>query len=319
MNHTMSVLLLLLLAAPLRAQYIGNGGSELLNYIRSETADPACGVCLNAARKHVAEREKAELAKKTTGMSMIPAGKYLLGSPEGVGDPDEAPAAEILLDGFYLDRTEVTLDDYQAFVKATGGNHPEWLKPGGKFNYLTGSESYYKPMAAIITGCGKCPVFGVTREQAEAYCASRGKRLPTEAEWEAAARAGSAEKYSFGNSSAAAAEYAWFEDNSGERPRPVGTKKTNKLGLHDMHGNVWEWTADIYVSGAYAGRPRRNPPPQKGSGGESVIRGGSWAFNADSLRSGNRASTRKPNDDIGFRCAVSESFIKNWRRAHEEK
>lgn len=313
MTNTVRLLLLLLLAAPLGAQPAPFGDSELLNYLRSPASDPACGVCLNSAVKFFSDRAKAELEKKTAGMALVPAGAYRLGSPDGVGDPDEAPGADVVLDAFYIDRTEVTLGDYMAFVKATGGNHPEWLKPGGKFNYETGADPYYRRLAGVIKTCGRCPVFGVTWENAKAYCASRARRLPTEAEWEAAARAGSAGKYSFGDSPAAAGDYAWYEVNSGETPHPVGQKKPNKLGIYDMHGNVWEWTADIYYAGAYASRPRRNPPAQQTGGREAVIRGGSWAFDADSMRSGNRASTRKPNDDIGFRCAVSESELKSGR------
>ncbi len=313
MNIAVTPLLLALLAAPLAAQVRPSGDSELLNYLRSPSADPSCGVCLGAARKHFAEREKAELDKKTAGMAPIPAGSYRLGSPDGIGDPDEAPAADIVLDAFFMDRTEVTLGDYLAFVKASGGNHPEWLKPGGRFNYETGADKYYRRLAVLIRTCDRCPAFGVSWEDAKAYCAYKGRRLPTEAEWEAAARAGSPAKYSFGDSPAPAGEYAWFEDNSAEVPHPVGQKKPNKFGIYDMHGNVWEWTADIYSAGAYSARPRRNPPAQSAGGREAVIRGGSWAFDADSMRSGNRASNRKPNDDIGFRCAVSESEIKNGR------
>lgn len=304
------LLAVLLAAAPLSAQRYAQSGrdSELFKYIIGEDADPACGVCLNYARKRLAAREKAELEKKTAGMALIPAGKYRLGSPEGTGEPDESPAREIFLDGFYIDKTEVTIGDYVAFARASAGNYPEWLKPGGKFNIDTGTEKYYKRLAAIIKTCDKCPVFGVAWEDAAAYCASKNKRLPTEAEWEAAARAGSDGKYHFGNSPAAAGEFAWYDDNSREVPHPVAQKKPNKFGLYDMHGNVWEWTADLYSKSYYEERPGTNPPASK-AGLEAVIRGGSWAFDADAMRAANRASTRKPNDDIGFRCAVSESEL----------
>jgi len=301
--------LLLLAAAPLAAQVsiLKSADSELLNYIRGENADPACGVCLGAARRHSEEKARERIAKKTTGMAFIAGGPRRLGSPDGVGDPDERPAAEINLSAFYLDRTEATIAEYTAFARAAGGNYPEWLKPEGKFNILTGSDKYYRRLAPLINTCGSCPVFGVTWENAQAYCRAKKKRLPTEAEWEAAARAGSDEAYSFGASTAAEA-YAWVDTNSGETPHPVGTRKPNAYGLSDMHGNVWEWVADLYGKTCYAERRTRNPQgPEKGQ--EHVIRGGSWAGDVYEARSANRAGTKRANDDIGFRCAVSETEL----------
>ncbi|HAT71839.1 MAG TPA: hypothetical protein DCS63_03390 [Elusimicrobia bacterium] len=302
--------LVLFLAAPLAAQRLSPAAaeSELLNYMRGDGADPACGVCINSARRHLEDAAREKLLKKTAGMALVPGGKRRLGSPEGVGDPDERPAADIILPPFYMDKTEATIGDYAQFTRATSGNYPEWLKPGGKFNISTGSEKYYRRLEGILKACDNCPVFGVAWADAAAYCRWKNKRLPTEAEWEAAARAGSEEAYSFGNSRHAAEDFAWLETNSGEVPHPVGAKKPNKHGLSDMHGNVWEWVADLYDKAYYSRRPSRNPKGPE-TGQEHVIRGGSWAFDTDSARSGNRASTQKPNDDIGFRCAVSESEL----------
>ncbi len=296
--------LVLATAAPLAAQTAREkAGSELLNYIYGESADPACGVCLNAAKAHFEAKRGEELAKKTRGMALVPAGPYLLGSPEGEGDPDERPAAEIYLDAFYLDKTEVTLDEYMRFSKVTSGSYPEWAAPAGKFNLETGRDGYYRRLAPLIKACGDCPVFGVTWQNAKDYCLWKNKRLPTEAEWEAAARAGSKTPYSYGPGSAAHA-HAWIESNSGEVPRPVSKKKPNKLGFYDLHGNVWEWVADYYDKAYYPLRPKKNPegPP---AGTSRVIRGGSWSADADSGRSANRASAKAPNDDIGFRCAAA--------------
>ena len=298
--------------APLYAQFSGRDteASDILRYIENQKPATACGVCLIDARNFFDAKKKAELLKKTEGMALLEADKYYLGSPDGVGDPDERPAAEIALDAFYIDKTEVTVGDYMKFAKATGGNFPEWAAPGNKFNISTGRDSYYRRLEAVTKNCANCPVFGVNWENASAYCLWKNKRLPTEAEWEAAARAGAKESHSFSTAESAVGPFAWTEGNSAERPHPVAQKKPNKHGIYDMHGNVWEWTSDIYEKGYYASRPRINPAGNRsGAGREHVIRGGSWSSDLDSTRPGNRAAARDANDDIGFRCAVSESAL----------
>lgn len=298
-----------LCCAPLAAQSVSRGAAEsdLLNYIRGDNAVPACGICLNSALKHLENAEQEKLLKKTAGMARVPGGIHRLGSPEGTGDPDEKPAADIKLSSFYLDKTEVTIGNYAQFTRVTGANYPEWQKPGGKFNLATGSDKYYQHLEGLTRTCPACPVFGVTWEDAAAYCRWNKKRLPTEAEWEAAARAGSSDAYSF-KAPDKAEDFAWLQTNSEKAPHRTGTRKPNKYGLSDMHGNVWEWVSDFYDKTYYAQRPYKDPQgPLKGD--EHVIRGGSWDFDADSARSGNRASTDSPNDDIGFRCAVSESEL----------
>ena len=296
--------------APLSAQVSARDGakSELLNYIQSEGANPACGVCLNAARAHLESITKEKLLKKTAGMAKVAAGDYKIGAEKGRGEPDELPRHIVSLDAFYLDKHEVTIAEYQEFVKATHGNHPEWSKPGGKFNLETGKEKYYRRVADLIANCPSCPVFGIFWEDAYAYCRWKNRRLPTEAEWEAAAAAGSPNKYSFGDSEADAGDFAWNETNSVELPHKTGTKAPSALGLYDMHGNVWEWVQDFYDKTYYTASPRKNPEGPE-SGREHVIRGGSWASTAEEMAVTNRASYGKANDDIGFRCAVSESAL----------
>ena len=204
------------------------------------------------------------------------------------------------------------MDDYALFTRKTSDNYPEWQKPGGRYNIETGSDKYYRELTALIKTCGNCPVFGVTWENANAYCQWKNKRLPTEAQWEAAARAGSKEKYFFGDTPDKADDHSWNENNSSEFPHPVGQKKPNKYGLYDICGNVWEWVSDLYDKNYYSARPSKNPPgPQADprSPKERIIRGGSWASDINSLRSANRASYKRANDDVGFRCAVLESDL----------
>lgn len=276
----------------------------LLSYINGPGADPACGTCVEAAEKDAGNKALEAERKKFEGMALVPAGAYIIGSPDGEGDPDEHPRHEVFLDAFYIDKYEVTNAAYMKFTAATGANQPEWMKPGSRFNIESGKDPYYGKLGEALKA-GDNPVVGVAWKDAEAYCRWAGKRLPTEAEWEAAARGGTGTKYFFGNSETAAGEYSWNGTNSENKTRPVGGKKPNPFGLYDTQGNVWEWTSDFYGRDYYAKSPKRGPKgPEKGD--EHVIRGGSWAFDADSGRTANRASYGKANDDVGFRCAASK-------------
>jgi formylglycine-generating enzyme required for sulfatase activity len=288
---------------------------EKAAFIVSPAGAAACGGCLASADDFLLQKRVTALKNRTAGMALIPGGDYKIGSPQDLGDPDEHPRHDVQLPAFYLDAREVTIADYMKSVKATQANYPEWGKPGGKFNIQTGAYPHYRRVSGLIDTCPSCPVIGVTAQDAAAYCERAGKRLPTEAEWEAAARAGSDAAFSFGDSAAAIDAYAWYEDNSGGLPHPVGSKKPNAFGLYDMHGNVWEWTSDFYAKGYYAAS-ERNAPTGPAAGRENSIRGGSWAFDADSLRSANRASSSRANDDIGFRCAAGKAELE--RLAQED-
>lgn len=289
-------------ASPAASAAVGALSAERVAYLLSPEGASACGSCLTAADKFLLGKQGAAAAARTRGMVLVQAGEYQIGSPAGTGDPDEQPRHAVALDAFYLDARETTVADYMKFAEATQGNYPEWARPSAKGGAKAGAA------AAIVASCPSCPVMGVTHKDAAAYCAWASKRLPTEAEWEAAARGGSDTAYSFGDSQAAIGEHAWYESNSGGMPRPTGTKKPNPLGLYDMHGNVWEWAADFYDRSYYPASPKRSPSgPEKGR--EHVLRGGSWAFEPEALRSGNRASSGKANDDIGFRCAAGKAEI----------
>ena len=211
-------------------------------------------------------------------MVVLPAGKLLL---------DAKTERRMTLDSFAVGCYPVTFEDYERFCAATRHSVPNdrgW-------------------------GRGRRPVINVTWFDAMAYCEWLSEqtgytyRLPTEAEWEYAARAGSAGEYCFGNDEKDLAEYAWYDKNSGKQTHPVGEKKFNAWGLYDVHGNVWEWTVspweDKYKRQAFSSIKDAK------QGTPLVIRGGSWGADAGGVRAscryGRRAGDR--NDVRGFRPA----------------
>jgi formylglycine-generating enzyme required for sulfatase activity len=130
---------------------------------------------------------------------------------------------------------------------------------------------------------------GVSWEDAQRFCRWAGCRLPTEAEWEYACRAGSQKKYCFGDDVSRLEEFAWFNKNSGGKLHPVGEKKPNAWGLFDLHGNVWEWCQDWWKDDYYKHSPKTDPAgPERGSA--RVLRGGSFRNDPDSLRCSSRSN-----------------------------
>jgi formylglycine-generating enzyme required for sulfatase activity len=181
---------------------------------------------------------------------------------------DEKPVHEVTItQPFYLGECPVTQEQWQAIV----GNNPS------RFNGA------------------KRPVDGISWNEAQDFCravsARTGKtvRLPTEAEWEFACRAGSTTDYCFGDGQAALTEYAWYESNSSGVTHAVGEKRPNAWGLYDMYGNVWEWCQDWYDSKYYANSPRVDPQgPAWSDRGAHVLRGGAWHTEASYCRSAGR-------------------------------
>jgi formylglycine-generating enzyme len=225
-----------------------------------------------------AEALKAEVpaGPSHVNMSHIGGGCFVMGSPEGEGDADERPQHQVCLDTFYLDRYEVTQADYERVTKKN---------------------------PSVFGKCPTCPVEYVTWYEARDYCEKLGKRLPTEAEWEYAARAGSAVRYYWGVVMDTGS--VWYSGDSRNRTHPVGQKRPNAFGLYDMLGNVREWCADKFSDNMYRTSSVRNP--LSSTGRFQVERGGSWIDDAKKVRCAARGSDDPKTRDsmIGFRCASS--------------
>jgi len=225
-------------------------------------------------------------------MQLILPGTFLMGSPEQ--DPDagdtEKPQHEVAIPHvFALGRFPVTFDEYDRFCAATDRKKPF-------------DEGW---------GRGRRPVIGVSWEDATAYCdwlsQQSGRRylLPTEGQWEHAARAGTQTRWSFGDEEADLDTYGWYAANSGTRTHRVGAKRRNPWGLYDMHGNVLEWVQDAWHS-SYEGAPSDGLSRESGDDGAArVIRGGSWLVGARDCRCAYRYDGRPGfrSGLLGFRCA----------------
>jgi formylglycine-generating enzyme required for sulfatase activity len=243
-----------------------------------------------------------ETIRTATGaeMALLPGGSYEMGSADGRAD--EAPVHRVFVDSFYIDVCEVTQQQYTMLV-------PD-------------NPSHFEG--------GKRPVENVTREAVVTYCIERsraeglepcydedtrecdftaaGYRVPTEAEWEYACRAGSTGAYCFGDDAAELADCAWYEDNADGETHAVGGKLANAFGLFDMHGNVAEWCEDLYDPRYYEHSEESNPHGADDTG-QYVLRGGAWNATADECRSayrfGDDAGFQDPcfrGEHIGFRC-----------------
>ena len=236
--------------------------------------------------------EPPKLITNSIGMklALIPPGEFLMGSPDSDKDAggDEKPQHRVrITQPFYLGMYAVTQGQYRT---VTGANPSK------------------------VQGSDDLPVETVSWDDAIAFCKKLSEsdgetyRLPTEAEWEYAGRAGSTTRYSFGDDAASLGEYAWFSDNSEGKTHPVGQKRPNAVGLFDLHGNVWEWCSDWFDPAYYGQSPGADPlgPSQTAF---RVFRGGCWLsvpqFARSAIRDRNSPAYR--NYDVGFRLARVQS------------
>jgi formylglycine-generating enzyme required for sulfatase activity len=234
-------------------------------------------------------------------MVAIPGGAYRMGSPEGEQgrDPGEGPRPRVRVGAFWMSKTEITWEVYDEYRKGETRNEGD-----NEAAVRRNSDAITRPTPTYPDeyrgwGKGGMPVVGLSHHAAMEFChwlsrkTGRAYRLPTEAEWEWAARAGTDTPWFFGSDAAKLKEYAWYDDNSNEQTHPVGTKKPNPWGLADMYGNVAEWCLDHYQKDDYAGlatrefllAPVRRPTDRRYA---HVVRGGSWADAPARCRSASR-------------------------------
>jgi formylglycine-generating enzyme required for sulfatase activity len=242
--------------------------------------------------------------REVSGLKLvwIPAGSFTMGSPQDEKDrsSNEGPVSVTLTKGFWLGRHEVTQAEWQRVMRTTPWSGKGFVKEGDDYpaTYVSWDDAveFCKKLTESERGAGRLP-------------ANWGYTLPTEAQWEYACRAGSTSRYSFGDDESDLSGYAWFHKNAyaaGEKyAHQVGKKKANAWGLHDMHGNGWEWCRDFN-----AGKLPGGLDPEVSAGGsDRVIRGGSWDFTARLCRSAYRCGNTPADrsEHMGFRLAAVPS------------
>jgi formylglycine-generating enzyme required for sulfatase activity len=260
------------------------------------------------------------------GMVRIPGGSFVMGTDDGF--PYEGPAHRVRVSAFFMDRHEVTNDQFEKFVKATRHvTESERLGFSGVFDpkkkawapVKGASWRHPEGPGSSLRGRRRHPVVHVSWSDAAAYARWAGKRLPTEAEWERAARGGHAARlYPWGNDLRPRGRFAaniWQGDfpehDLGEdgfsRIAPVESFAANDYGLYDIAGNVWEWTADTFGPDTYDRPADLLDPKGPATGEEKVIRGGSWICSTNYCTGYRVAARQKTPPDsglnnLGFRC-----------------
>lgn len=246
-------------------------------------------------------------AVSQSGVEMVylPGGEFTMGNDRG--NPDEAPAHKVKVSPFLMDQYEVT---QEMFAKVQLPNPSHWneqpKKPVERVRWRDAKQ--YCNERSIIEGLKPC----YDEKTADWDCdySASGYRLPTEAEWEYACKAGTEGDYDFGQPDKLR-QHAWFSENAGEQTHAVGQKKPNRWGIYDLYGNVSEWCEDVYSATYYKESPGTDPvgPASPGKDVKRVMRGGSWKSSPDMCRASFRQGQKTGDTDAcfytdycGFRC-----------------
>ena len=240
-------------------------------------------------------------------MVAVKGGKYLMGSPDSQQGhkPDEGPLNQVVIDPFWMAKLEISWDLYRLFMEREIDKlqpaNPTSTEVDITVDGVAGATTPYIDMSFGM-GTDGYPAVCMTQYAASKFCewlsALTGNfyRLPTEAEWEYACKASTDTSYSFGGNVNELEEYAWYAENSNGKYQKVGQKKPNPWGLHDMHGNVAEWTLDQYKAEIYESRAVTqsiNPYEKPSKTYPRSVRGGSWKDSPELLRSASRAYSDK--------------------------
>ncbi len=260
------------------------------------------GLSLSFAEDGISSNEtQPPLSTDGAPTVLVPAGLFPMGVPPGDrdGGRDEYPRHEVFLDSFVIDQFEVTNGRYIEFVKSTGHRAPQ--NPTNPTRNLWQGDTITESLADR-------PVINVDWFDADAYCKWVGKRLPTEAEWEKAAKGTSDRRFVWGNVEPTAKHLNYNQRWIGEKTlMPVGSYEAGKspYGAYDMAGNVWEWVNDWYDARYYEKSPERNPKGPE-TGLKKVIRGAGWQNETPTVRIFTRVESDPTmrNESTGFRCAA---------------
>ena len=262
----------------------------------------ACDRSPKPARVDNAPPATSKAITSPTGLEMvlIPAGEFTMG--DNAGDDDEKPAHKVQLSSFYMDTHELTQKAYEGLLEKNPSKSKGPDKPVEQVDWL--HAILYCNNRSLKEALKPC----YDPKTLACDFSADGYRLPTEAEWEYACRAGSQTKFFFGDDPAKLKTCGWFKANAGQTTHPVAQKAANPWGLYDLHGNVAEWCHDIY-SESYYQKAEPKDPHGPTAGPKCVLRGGSWRTSEDGCRSSARNSETPRfadacfgSDSYGFRC-----------------
>lgn len=269
-------------------------------------AGPPTGTERDARQSNARTDAPIEIVTKS-GIDMValPGGEFTMGTAQG--SPDETPPHKVQLSPFLMDKFEVT---QEMFAKAQLPNPAHWQdgprQPVERLRWRDAKQ--YCNERSLLEGLKPC--YNEKTLDWDCDYSANGYRLPTEAEWEYAARAGTDGHYDFGQADKLR-QYAWFAANAEQRTHPAGRKKPNRWGLYDLYGNVSEWCEDVYSPTYYKDSPPADPrgPTNSGKDVKRVIRGGSWKSSAEACRVTARQGEKTGDSDAcfstdfcGFRC-----------------
>lgn len=301
-----------------------------MNIKRAISALTLMGTLLAAVSGYAVEPPRTYTGKDGIVMSYVPEGSFKMGSDEPDIVLSAGPVHRVTTDAFYMDRYEITNRQYADFLNAAkpsegpDGSRPKWVVLRSDLEE-TGKENWWPTEIIMVNGVYRAfegyetlPAITVSWDGARVYCEWAAERLPTEAEWEKAARGGLEGKvYEWGNeipTGGVIFDRSWKDNQRPAPTEPVGNYHPNGYGLYDMAGNVWEWCSDWYDQNYYKTSPSDNPKGPD-SGNFKVLRGGSWYNNAYVLRVAlrNSSTPTNQNDAVGFRC------VKDAKQVIEEK